>query len=284
MKLMRTNQDLNLIKENEKDIRDDKEEVKDEFVKTPSNDSDDEDEEKIIDKAEGDEDEYEEMDYTTSQLYDDVDIRLNEPVDTDKGFIQEEDIPHTDADIVSPMDVHIHHEVPNHQTPTLLTLPVSVITDSSPVYSTIIPQSLPSFTPLPQKLTSIPPPITEAINPQSTLLDFTPDDPLKTQVTTLVDEHLDARLGAIRDEFMNHLSASITARITEQVKIQLPRILPKEVSNFAPPKIPTPSGLLSSLEQHFQQESSHPQSHMRLMLLKPHHYGNLENANKGTKH
>ncbi|GKC83941.1 hypothetical protein Tco_1139658 [Tanacetum coccineum] len=231
MKLMRTNQDLNLIKENEKDIRDDKEEVKDEFVKTPSNDSDDEDEEKIIDKAEGDEDEYEEMDYTTSQLYDDVDIRLNEPVDTDKGFIQEEgtdakitniqqgnenseisqviedahvtlstvpqktkvlvtssshssdlaykflnfsDIPHTDADIVSPMDVHIHHEVPNHQTPTLLTLPVSVITDSSPVYFTVIPQSLSSFTPLPQKLTSIPPPTAEAINPQSTLLDFTP--------------------------------------------------------------------------------------------------------------
>ncbi|GKF88844.1 hypothetical protein Tco_0262807, partial [Tanacetum coccineum] len=70
---------------NEKDIED---EVKNEFVKTPSNDSDDEDETKITDKAEGDEDE--EMDYTTSQLYNDVDIRLNEPVDTDKGFAQEE--------------------------------------------------------------------------------------------------------------------------------------------------------------------------------------------------
>ncbi|GJY87700.1 hypothetical protein Tco_0502328 [Tanacetum coccineum] len=42
------------------------------------------------------------------------------------------------------------------------------------------------------------------------------NDPLKTQVTTLVDEHLDARLGATRDEFMNYLSASITKRITEQ--------------------------------------------------------------------
>ncbi|GJX77403.1 hypothetical protein Tco_0324214 [Tanacetum coccineum] len=62
-------------------------------------------------------------------------------------------------------------------------------------------------------------------------------DPLHTQVTTLVDDHLDARLGAIRDEFMNHLSTSITARITEQVKIQLPKILPKEVSNFAPLEI-----------------------------------------------
>ncbi|GKC43436.1 hypothetical protein Tco_1061158 [Tanacetum coccineum] len=56
---------------NEEDIGDDEEEVKDEFVKIPSNESDDEDETKITDKAKGDEDE--EMDYTTSQLYDDVD-------------------------------------------------------------------------------------------------------------------------------------------------------------------------------------------------------------------
>ncbi|GJX01692.1 hypothetical protein Tco_0185605 [Tanacetum coccineum] len=62
-------------------------------------------------------------------------------------------------------------------------------------------------------------------------------DPLHTQVTALVDDHLDARLGAIRDEFMNRLSASITARVTKQVKIQLPQILTKVGSNFAPPEI-----------------------------------------------
>ncbi|GJW24867.1 hypothetical protein Tco_0038678 [Tanacetum coccineum] len=172
--------------ENEED-KDDEEEVKDKLVKTPSNDSDDEDETNITDKPEGNEDK--EMDYTTSQLYDDIDIRLNEPVDTDKGFVQEEgtdaamtnvhqgsenpkiiqviedayvtlstipqktkvpvtssshstdlsakflnflDIPRIDAEIVSPMDVHVHHEVPSKQTPILLTLSVSVITDSSP--------------------------------------------------------------------------------------------------------------------------------------------------------
>ncbi|GKC53517.1 hypothetical protein Tco_1076262 [Tanacetum coccineum] len=36
---------------------------------------------------------------------------------------------------------------------------------------------------------------------------------------------------------MNFLSESLTARIKEQVKDQLPQILPKEVSNFAPPMI-----------------------------------------------
>nr|GEY10390.1 hypothetical protein [Tanacetum cinerariifolium] len=81
--------------EEKEEDEDDEEEVKDEFIKTPSNDSDD--------KAEGDEDE--EMDYTTSQLYDDVDIRLNEPVDTDKGYS------HIDAEIVSPIDLDIHHEM-----------------------------------------------------------------------------------------------------------------------------------------------------------------------------
>ncbi|GJT10177.1 hypothetical protein Tco_0857219 [Tanacetum coccineum] len=62
-------------------------------------------------------------------------------------------------------------------------------------------------------------------------------DPLHTQVTALVDDHLDLRLGATREEFINFLSVSLTARITEQVKNQLPQILPEEVSNFAPPVI-----------------------------------------------
>ncbi|GJT46928.1 hypothetical protein Tco_0955643 [Tanacetum coccineum] len=74
-------------KSDQKEDEDD-EEVKDEFVKSSSNDFDDEDETKITNKVEGDEDE--EMDYTTSELYDDVDIRLNEPVVTDKEFVQEE--------------------------------------------------------------------------------------------------------------------------------------------------------------------------------------------------
>ncbi|GJR09707.1 hypothetical protein Tco_0792359 [Tanacetum coccineum] len=62
-------------------------------------------------------------------------------------------------------------------------------------------------------------------------------DPLHTQVTSLVDSHLDTRLGETRQEFMNFLSESLMVRITEQVKDQLPQILPQEVSNFAPPVI-----------------------------------------------
>nr|GFB99061.1 hypothetical protein [Tanacetum cinerariifolium] len=59
------------------------------------------------------------------------------------------------------------------------------------------------------------------------------NDPLHTQVTSLVDDHLETRMGATREEFMNFLSASLTDRITEQFRNQLPQILPEEVSNFA---------------------------------------------------
>nr|GFA49388.1 hypothetical protein [Tanacetum cinerariifolium] len=158
---------------------DDEEEVKDEFVKTSSNNSDD--------KVKGDEDE--EMDYTTSQLYDDVDIRLNAPVNTDKEFVQEE---RTDA-----VMTNIQQE---NENPEIL----QVIEDAHVTTS------------------------------EKEVVELKKYDPLKTQVTALVDENLDAMLGATKDKFMNILSASIAVRITMQVKNQLPQILPKEVSNFAP--------------------------------------------------
>nr|GEW07954.1 hypothetical protein [Tanacetum cinerariifolium] len=227
--------------------KDDEEDVKDEFVKTASNESDD--------KVEGDEDE--EMDYSTSQLYDDVDIRLNEPVDTDKRFVQEEDtnaknevpvtssshssdlaakflnfldIPHKNAKIISPLDVHVRHEVPNQQTPTLLIVPISVITDSSPLFSTIILKSLPSFTPPPKQSTCIPPPTTKAINPVSTLLDFAPVFQFYNRVTTL-----------------------------EKEVVELKEVLPKEVSNFSPLVIQ--SMVTESLKKAIlAKESSQPQS------------------------
>ncbi|GJW57082.1 hypothetical protein Tco_0103813 [Tanacetum coccineum] len=225
--------------ENKEEVKDDEEEKEDESVKTPSNYTftDDEDEtnveSKVENKAEGDKDKR--MDYTTNQLDDNVDVRLNEPVIIDEGFIQKEgtnaeminktevpvtssshlsdlaskflnlsDILHTDAEIVSPMDVNVHHEVPSNKTPTFLTVPISVIIESSPVYTT------------------------------KEVVKLKKVDLLNTQVTALVDEHLHSRLGATKYEFMSYLLASITTRITEQVKIQLPQIPPKEVCNFAP--------------------------------------------------
>ncbi|GJR25047.1 hypothetical protein Tco_0973574 [Tanacetum coccineum] len=173
--------------ENEEEVEDNEEEKDDEFVKTPSNSTNDEDgtnvESKVENKVEGDEDKG--MDYATNQFDDDVvqgnenlDIILNQVIedayvtistatkktkvpvtsssyssDLASKFLNFLDISHTDAEIVSPMDVHVHHEVPSNQTPTLLTVPVLVITESSPVFTTVTPQSLPSFSPPPPQST-----------------------------------------------------------------------------------------------------------------------------------
>ncbi|GKD48588.1 hypothetical protein Tco_1277564 [Tanacetum coccineum] len=197
----------------------DEEEKDDELVKTPSNSTDNEDETNVKDETKGDEDEG--MDYTTNQFDDDVNVRLNEPVTTDEGFIQKEG---TDAEMTN---VQQGNE--------------TIITESLPIFTTVIPQSLPSFTPPLQQSTPTPPPTTEATNPLSTLPNFASgfqfnnritalekevaklkrNDPLNTKVIALVDEHLNSRLGATRDEFISYLLASITTRITEQVKSQL---------------------------------------------------------------
>ncbi|GJW68250.1 hypothetical protein Tco_0122674 [Tanacetum coccineum] len=222
-----------------------------------SNDDDQEEEEfDQENESEDDEmksDEEQGMDDTTDQFDDDAYARLEEPTKTATGIVQY--IPQTDAKIVSPLDVHVHHEVPRTQAPTLLTIPVSVIPKSSSVFTNIT-QSSYTFTPTPIHATPTPPPIIENANPLSNLPDFSfvfrfndrittlekevadlKKDPLHTQVTSLVDSHLDTRLGETRQEFMNFLSESLTARIKEQVKDQLPQILPQEVSNFAPPVI-----------------------------------------------
>ncbi|GKD40857.1 hypothetical protein Tco_1261064 [Tanacetum coccineum] len=147
--------------EKDEDIGDGEEEVKDEFVKTPSNDSDDEDETKITDKAEVQADdetvqkEGTNAEFTNvqqgnenpeiSQVIEDAHVTLSTvpqktevPVtssshssDLASKFLNFLDIPHTDVEIVSPMDVHVHHEVPSQQTLALLIVHVSVITDSS---------------------------------------------------------------------------------------------------------------------------------------------------------
>nr|GEU56491.1 uncharacterized mitochondrial protein AtMg00810-like [Tanacetum cinerariifolium] len=155
-------------------------------------------------------------------------------------FLKNLDIPPADTKIVSPLDVYVHHMVPRIHTSTLLVVPVSVIPKASPVYINI-PQSSQTFTFLPLQSTLSPLPTTETTNIPSLIPDFASifrfnnriialekdiaelkNDPLHTQVTALVDDHLDTRMGATREEFMNFLSASLTDRITEQVKNQLP--------------------------------------------------------------
>ncbi|GJX04255.1 hypothetical protein Tco_0190171 [Tanacetum coccineum] len=141
-------------------------------------------------------------------------------------FLNFSNIPQTDAEIVSPLDVHVHHEVPRTQAPTLLTIPATP-TPPQTIKTTNPLSNLPDFLSVFR--------FNDRITALEREVDDLKKDHLHTQVTYLVDSHLDTRLGETRQEFMNFLSESLTARIKEQVKNQLPQILPQEVSNFAPP-------------------------------------------------
>nr|GEU96860.1 hypothetical protein [Tanacetum cinerariifolium] len=185
---------------------------------------DDEDDDNDDDKSQGDEDRW-----------------------MDSDDVQDKkDIPPTDTKIISLMDVYVHHEVPRIHTSTLLVVPVSVILEASHVY-TNIPQSSKTFTSPPLQPTPLPLPTTETTNIPSSVPDF-------ASVFRFND-----RDGKTREEFMNFLSASLTDRITEQVRNQLPQILPEEVSNFAPPVIE--KMIQKSLNQfNLSKASSQPQS------------------------
>nr|GEU33587.1 retrovirus-related Pol polyprotein from transposon TNT 1-94 [Tanacetum cinerariifolium] len=150
--------------DSEKEVKDDVEE-EDEFAHTPPNTDDEEDanlESKNDDKIKGDEDKG--MDYTTNQFNDDVDARLNELTQTDEEetevpdvsfshssdlaskFLNFSDIHPNDAEIVSPRDFDVHHEVLRTHTSTLLTVSVLVIPESSPLPQ-ILPKEVSNFAP-----------------------------------------------------------------------------------------------------------------------------------------
>ncbi|GJY27060.1 hypothetical protein Tco_0401786 [Tanacetum coccineum] len=236
---------------NEED-EDDEEEMKDELVKTPSNESDDEDEIKITDKAEVDTDkEFVQEEGTNAAMTNEMMgpvTRSSHSSDLADKFLNFSDIPHTDAKIVfSSMVFTSIFEVPARDTKYChWFLVLSLILHQ---YSPHLQHHVYPSTPYLQQSTSTPLQTTEATNPPSTLPDFAvvfqfnkrvatlekevvelKKDPLHTQVTALVDDHLDTRLGATKEEFMNFLSASLTARITKHIKNQLPQILPEEAA------------------------------------------------------
>ncbi|GJY81983.1 hypothetical protein Tco_0494734 [Tanacetum coccineum] len=184
-----------------------------------SND-DNQEEEEVDQENESEDDEIESdedkgIDDTIDQFDDDVDARFEEPTQTGKEVVQSEGA-----------DVEMNEAQQGNE--NLETTQEQVVDDAHVTITTVM------------KKTKVPVTFFR-FNDRITTLEKEvaklKKDPLHTQVTTLVDEHLDISLGETIEEFMNFLSESLTARIKEQVKDQLRQILPKEVSNFAPPII-----------------------------------------------
>ncbi|GJY93758.1 hypothetical protein Tco_0509540 [Tanacetum coccineum] len=198
--------------ENEEEVEDDEEEKDDEFIKTLSIFTDDEDEtndeSKVEDKAEGDEDKG--MDYTTNQFDNDVNVRLNEPVDADEGFIQKEG---TDTEVINVQQWNENLEILINQVSLYKMCARSKNRESNCSKRTEVPVTSSSH----------------SSDLASKFLNFS-DIP-----------YTDAEIVSLIDFLVHH------------------EILPKEVSNFAPPVIK--SMVTESLEHAvLAKESSQPKS------------------------
>nr|GEX31659.1 copia protein [Tanacetum cinerariifolium] len=173
---------------------------------------DDEDDDNDDDKSE----EKETLEITQEQVVEDAHVTTTKkteiPVtssshssDLASKFINFLDIPPADTEIVSPLDVHVHHE----STPS--PLPITKTAN--------IPSLIPNFASVfrfNDRVIALEKDVAEMKN-----------DPLHTQVTALVDDHLDTRMGATREEFMNFLSTSLTDMITKQVPSKGTKSQPK---------------------------------------------------------
>ncbi|GKD36380.1 hypothetical protein Tco_1251889 [Tanacetum coccineum] len=177
------------------------------------NKDDDDLELEINDETEGDE----EMDDTTDQFDDDADARLEEPTETATGIVQGEstNVEMYEAQQGNENLATTHEQVIEDAHVTISTIPkkTKVLVTSSSCLSYLVSKFL-NFSNIPHTDAEIVSPLDVPVHHEK--------DPLHTQVTSLVDSHLDTRLGETREEFMNFLLESLTARIKEQVSSQPP--------------------------------------------------------------
>nr|GEU29751.1 hypothetical protein [Tanacetum cinerariifolium] len=135
----------------ESDSESDQQDDDDDEVKDDDNNDDDEDDNKDDDN---DDDKSEEI--TQEQVIEDAHVTITKKTkvhvtsssrssDLASKFLNFSDIPPADTEIISPLDVHVHLEVPRIHTSTLLIVTVSVISEASPVYTTIPQSSQPSL-------------------------------------------------------------------------------------------------------------------------------------------
>ncbi|GJR00579.1 hypothetical protein Tco_0523563 [Tanacetum coccineum] len=170
-------------------------------------------------------------------------------------FLNLDNVPPTDNEFVSIMNFKVRHEEPSTQTPPLLNVPVTVILKTSSAAGSTIPPTILPITPLQQQSTPTPTPApttTTTVTSIPALQDFSSlfrfDQRL--QILAMVDAQLSTRLedsikksfGSYtakfekkakdeRKRYIDLVEKFVKEIIKDEVKSQLPEILPKEVSD-----------------------------------------------------
>ncbi|GJU40935.1 hypothetical protein Tco_1193892 [Tanacetum coccineum] len=216
-------------------------------------------------------------------------------------FLNLDNVPPVENEVVSMMNVTVSHEEPSTKTPSFLTIPITVIPKTSTAAAPTIPLTIPPITPFPQQSTPTPTPtptptLASIIETTTTLIHALPNfsslfgfnqrvsvlerdlsqlkqadysaqllETIKSQIPAMVDAQLSTRLkDSIQKAFWSYtiqfekeaqgekkryidlVEKSVKDIIKNEVKSQLPQILPKEVSDYATPVIQ--STITESLE------------------------------------
>ncbi|GJU23519.1 hypothetical protein Tco_1156861 [Tanacetum coccineum] len=85
-------------------------------------------------------------------------------------FLNFDNIPSGEMEIISMMDIKVQHEDPSIQTSPLLTVPIKVIPETSTTPATTIPLLIPPFIPFQQQSTPIPTPTTTEATTSTTVV------------------------------------------------------------------------------------------------------------------
>ncbi|GKD64061.1 hypothetical protein Tco_1306169, partial [Tanacetum coccineum] len=182
-------------------------------------------------------------------------------------FLNLDNVPPVDNEVIFMMNVKVCHEEPSTQTPSFLTIPVMVIPETLTAAAPTIPPTIPSINPLPQQPTPTPTlaPTTETtITLILALPDFSSLFGFDQRVSDLEKElsylkqlytiEFEKKAQSENKKYTNLIEKSMKYIIKDEVMSQLPQMLPKEVSDYATPVIQ--STITESLENVILAKSS----------------------------
>ncbi|GKA72215.1 hypothetical protein Tco_0778431 [Tanacetum coccineum] len=231
----------------------------------------DEDENPNLNQNNDEEEEYEEEyvrtpdsyeftdDEEYKELYKDVNARLKDKTevplqsssissDFANQFLNLDNAPPVDNEVVSMMNVKVRHEEPSTQIPSLLTIPVTAILETSTAATPTIPPTISLINPLLQQSKPTPTPAPTTTITTTSIHHFHIFIPIwiRSKSKRLEDSiqkafrsytaKFEKKAKYERKRYMNLVEKSVKDIIKDEVKSQIPQILPKEVSEFATPR------------------------------------------------
>ncbi|GKC09753.1 hypothetical protein Tco_1001363 [Tanacetum coccineum] len=266
---------------------DEEEEYEEEYLRTPDNY-----------EFSNDDDEYEDVNVRLKDAEhekegkgdaDMTDVKTEGPMqsssvssDFARQFLNLDNVPPVDNEFISMMNVKVHHEEPSTQTPSFLTILVTVIPETSIAAAPTIPPKIPPIAPLPQQSTPTPTPAPTTDTTTTSilaLLDFSSlfDFDQRSQIPAMINAQHSTRLeDSIQKAFRSYttkfekkaqgekqryidlIEKSVKDIIKDEVKSQLPQILPKEVSDYA--TLVIQRTITESFENVLAKSSSQPKS------------------------